>query len=238
MDKKIEELEVYFDKRFKKKKRLNLLISILIIGLSIFALTYMQNIDREGILIFRWMTVDATIFTLILTFFFFIVNIIELLKNTELTKRTIYFTRLSSAVAEALIVIVVLISQLPIFPMHLHLKRIDMFFMHIVIPLMVIISFALNDSPIGKLSKLEKLYGTSYMTFYAVNILYLISEGIIVREKIPYSFLDIKSMSIVQIILTIVLFYTVCYGLSALLSFLNRKLYWLWFKRSYMKKGS
>ena len=231
MNNKLEQFEVYFDKRYKQKKRLNMCLSVVIIGLCLFSLVYMQNNDKEGLLIFRWMTVDATVFTLFSTLFFFVVNIIELMKNTELTRKTIYISRLSCAVAESLIMVTVLVSQLPIFPMHLHILRPDMFCMHLVIPVLVVLSFTLNDSPYGRLNRFDTFRGTSFVTFYAVIILYLISVGVIKREKIPYGFLDIKAMNSFQIIATIIVFYIVSYGLSHILSEMNRKLYWNWFKR-------
>ena len=231
MEKKLDQFETFFNKRYKQKKRLNMHISMLIIGLCIFSLVYMQNTDKEGLLLLRWMTVDATIFTLLSTVFFFVVNIVEIMGNTELTRKTIYISRLSCAVAEVLIVIVVLVSQLPIFPMHLHIVRPDMFCMHLIIPILVVLSFTLNDSPYGKLNAIDTFNGTSFVTFYTVIILTLIGTGVISRDKIPYGFLDIKSMSIIQTIGTILLFYVVSYVLSYILSEMNRKLYWGWFKR-------
>ena len=115
-----------------------------------------------------------------------------------------------------MIFIVVLISQLPVFPMHLHLTRPDMFCMHIAVPILVVASFTMNDSPLGRLSRVETFYGTSYVTFYAVNILSLIGFGVIKREYIPYSFLDIKHMSIPLIITTIAVFYVMGYTLSSI----------------------
>lgn len=227
---KIEEYAVFFDRRYRQKKILNLFIGAVIIAMCVFALAYMANIDKEGLLMLRWMTVDGTLFTLILTLFFFIVNIVELHRKTEMTRRAVYISRLSSAVAESVIIIVVLISQLPIFPMHMHVARPDMFLMHIVIPILVIASFTMNDSPLGKLSRAETFYGTSFVTLYAVNVLALIVTGVIKREYIPYGFLDVKAMSIPAIIGTIVVFYVMGYSLSAGLSKLNRKLYWGWFK--------
>ena len=227
---RLEKLENFFDWRYRAKKILNLFVCAMIIVMRVFALTYMAHIDREGLLMLRWMTVDGTLFTLILTLFCFVINIVELRRNTELTRRAVYFTRLSSAVAESVIIIVVLISQLPVFPMHMHIARPDMFFMHIAIPILVIASFTMNDSPLGRLSRAERFYGTSFVTFYAVIILSLIGSGVIRREYIPYGFLDIKAMSIPVIIATVAAFYVMGYALSAGLSELNRKLYWRWFR--------
>ena len=233
MDDKINKIEKYaefFDRRYRQKKILNLLIGAMIIVMCIFALVYMANLDREGLLMLRWMTVDGTLFTLILTLLFFIVNIVELHNNTEMTRKAVYISRLSSAVAESVIIIVVLISQLPVFPMHMHIARPDMFFMHIAIPILVIASFTMNDSPLGRLSRKETFYGTSFVTFYAVIILSLIGSGVIKREYIPYGFLDFKAMTIPAIIATVVAFYVMGYALSAGLSEMNRKLYWRWFR--------
>ena len=228
---KLEKLEKNFVNRYRKKKVVNLIVGAMIIAMCVFALIRMASIDREGLLMLRWMTVDGTLFTLTLTIFFFVVIIVELKRHTELTRRAVYFTRLSSAVAVSVILIVVLISQLPIFPMHLHLTRPDMFCMHIAVPLLVIASFTMNDSPLGKLSKKETFYGTSFVTFYAVIILSLIGTGVIKREYIPYGFLDIKAMSLPVIIGTIAVFYVMGYALSSGLSKMNRKLYWRWFRQ-------
>ena len=227
---KLEKIEKNFVSRYRKKKLLNLLVGAMIIAMCVFALIRMANIDKEGLYMLRWMTVDGTLFTLILTIFFFVVNIVELEKHTELTRKAVYLARLSSAVAESLIFIVVLISQLPIFPMHMHLTRPDMFCMHIAVPILVIASFTMNDSPLGKLSMMETFCGTSFMTFYAVTIVSLIGTSVIKREYIPYQFLDIQAMSAPTIIVTVAVFYIMAYSLSAGLSKMNRKLYWRWFK--------
>lgn len=227
---KLERFEEHFDTRYREKKILNLFVCAMIIVMCVFALIYMANIDREGLLMLRWMTVDGTLFTLITTLFCFVINIVEINRNTELTRRAVYFTRLSSAVAESVIIIVVLVTQLPFFPEHMHVARPDMFFMHIAIPILVITSFSTNDSPIGKLSRLETFYGTSFVTVYAVTSVILIGTGVIKREYIPYAFLDVRSMQTSAIIVTVAAFYLLAYTLSSRLSKMNRKLYWHWFR--------
>lgn len=227
---KLEMLSIVLEKRYRQKKILNIFICIIIIALSVFSLIYMQNTDKEGILVLRWMTVDGTIFTLILTTFCLIVNHIEIIKRTELTRKAVYMTRLSSAVAESLIMIVVLISQLPIFNEHMHIARPDMFCMHLAIPVLVVVSFTLNDSPYGKLTKIEIFHGTAYITFYSIIIITLILSNVIKEAYIPYSFLNVRHMSLPIIIITVISFYVTAFFLSALLSYMNRKLYWGWYK--------
>ena len=227
---RIEQIEINFKRRYRIKKLVNLLISILIAVSGILSVLFIWNYDREGLLTFRWMTVDGTIFTTAASVFYVVVSILEIARYTELTSLSVYFARLASAVAEGLIVIVVLLSQLPISPEHLHIFRFDMFQMHILIPVLTIMSFILNDSPIGKLSFRQKLQGTWFITLYAAVILTLILTGIIPAEQIPYFFLDVAHMPALAFIGCFVFIYSVAILLSHFLSNWNRKLSWLWFR--------
>lgn len=219
-----------FDARYKGKKILNILISSIIVACGTFSVCFVFNYDKEGLLTLRWLTVDGTIFTTVLTIAFLIINIIELVRRTELTRSLAYFTRLMATVTESLILIVVLLSQLPFFSQHMHLKRIDMFFMHALIPLLAIFSFVTNDSPYGKLKFWQKWLGTTFVTIYAVIIISLIQNGLIEDEMIPYFFLDFDNMRFWMILSGFAFIYGISFGMSSLLSFLNRKLYWLWFR--------
>ena len=118
---RIERIEQRFKRRYRQKKLTNLLISAVIVLLGITSVLYIWNYDRDGVLTFRWMTVDGTIFTTVIAFFYIAVNLLEITRYTELTSRLAYFMRLASAVAESLIMAVVLLSQLPVFPQHMHI---------------------------------------------------------------------------------------------------------------------
>lgn len=231
--KNTEELEKAwrsFEKRYKEKKLLNLAISFIIISTGVFSVNYIWHYDKDGILTFRWMTVDGTVFTVLMTTLYVVVNLIELIKKTEMTRKTAYFAKLSSAVAECIIITVVLLSQLPFSPDHMHITRPDMFCMHILIPVLSVASFVINDSPIGKLRFGELLLGTAFVTCYALVMIPLILTGIITNEQIPYFFLDFRHMAIMYIAGCFLFIYGIGYLWSLALSRLNRKLYWLWFK--------
>ncbi len=115
-------------------------------------------------------------------------------------------------------------------PEHMHIFRFDMFNMHIAIPLLTIVSFLLNDSPVGKIDFLQKLQGTWFVTLYAVVELTLILTGVIPQEMIPYFFLDIRHMPLVSFLMYFVIIYVMAYLFSHLLWKYNKKLSWLWFK--------
>ena len=112
-----------FQKRYHLKKTVNLLISAVIFLLGFSSVIFIWNYDGDGLLTFRWMTVDGTIFTSAIALIYVAVNLIEIRKYTELTSRTVYYMRLASAVAESLILMVVLLSQLPFSPQKLHIFR-------------------------------------------------------------------------------------------------------------------
>ncbi len=228
---RIERIEQRFKHRYRIKKLVNLFISIVIVVSGIISVVYIWNYDRDGLLTFRWMTVDGTIFTTVIAFFYVMVSILEMARYTELTNRSVYFMRLASAVAESLILVVVLLSQLPFSPEHMHIMRFDMFQMHILIPLLTILSFILNDSPIGRLTFRQKLHGTWFITLYAAVILALILTGVIPAEQIPYFFLDIAHMPALTFLGCFVFIYALGYLLSHCLSGWNRKLSWLWFRQ-------
>lgn len=232
MDKidQIERIERSFKRRYERKKLVNLVISAVIVLSGILSVTYIWHHDQEGILTFRWMTVDGTIFTTVIMLFYVVVSVVELARYTELTNWLVYFTRLAAAVAESLILIIVLLSQLSFFPEHMHIFRFDMFQMHILIPVLTVLSFILNDSPIGKLTFRQKLHGTWFVTLYAVVILTLIGTGIIPAEQIPYFFLDVANMPLLTFVGYFVLIYALGWLLSHCLSSWNRKLSWLWFR--------
>ena len=107
-----------FERRYRLKKLVNLCITAVIAVLGITSLLCGLQYDRIPT-IFRWMTVDGTVFTTVGALVFVAVNLRELLPGTEMTRRSVYFLRLSSAAAEAVIFTVVWISQLPFLPAHI-----------------------------------------------------------------------------------------------------------------------
>ena len=227
---RIERIEKRLRQRYYQKKHLNLVISAVIVVLGITSVMFIWNYDQEGLLSFRWLTVDGTVFTVLMALCYIAVNLSEMAHYTELTSTPVYFIRLSSAVAEALIITVVLLSQLPISSEHMHIWRYDMFNMHILIPILTITSFLVNDSPIGKLTFRQRLRGTSFVTAYAIVILALILVGRIPPDKIPYFFLDILNLPALKFIGYFVFLYGVSYLFSVLLSKWNLKASWRWFK--------
>ena len=228
-DRRYDEILLAFDRRYRQKKITNLCISVLIVILGVSSFLYGTRMESIRT-IFRWMTVDGTVFTTLGALVFIAINVIEIWANTEMTYRLVYYIRLSCAVAESVIFIVVLFSQLPFFQEHLPLfDRYDSFVMHVLIPVLGITSFLTNDSPIGKLSAMERWHGTWYVTFYAVIILTLIASEALPTEMIPYFFLDFRHYAWATVI-AFIFIYGCAYWMGWRLSEWNRKLSWLWFK--------
>ena len=124
-----------------------------------------------------------------------------------------------------------LFSQLPFFPGHLPIfDRYDSFVMHVLIPLLGIGSFLINDSPIGRLTPKQRWQGTWFVSYYAVNILILIGTGLLPAELIPYPFLNYRENGWGVFFAAFVFVYGCGYLMGWALSEWNRKLSWLWFK--------
>ena len=233
---RIESIEIGFKRRFKIKKLVNLLVCAVIAVLGVTSFVYILNYDGDGFLTFRWMTVDGTVFSTAIAIIYCVASILEMAKYTEITFDFVYYLRLASAVAEGLIIAVVLLSQLPFSPQHMHILRYDMFNMHIVIPILTVASFVFNDSPAGKLKAGKILHGMWFVALYAVTVVALIVSGTIPEDMVPYAFVDVLNMPAFAIILSAVFIF----GLGFLLSFvfyrLNKKFSWIWFKKIASKK--
>ena len=211
------------------KKWANIVVSILIVILGVSSFLYGLRLE-PSVTIFRYLTVDGTIFTTAGAFLAIITNIIEIKYNTEETHHFVYYIRFSAAVAEITIFTVVMFSQLPIFPEHIPvIDRYDSFVMHVLVPILGFYSFVINDSPIGKLTRAERWQGTLFITFYAIIIFSLIWSGTLPTELIPYYFLDVAHNSLWITIFAFVFIYGAAYLISWGISECNRRLSWMWF---------
>ncbi len=226
----LDVFEALYRKRYQMKKKVNIIVSAIVFILGVASVIYIFVHDRDGILTFRWMTVNGTVFTTCGAAVFIVVNLVEIFGHTEMSAVPVYYIRLSCAVAEGLILFVVLMSQLPFFAEHMHIFRFDMFNMHILLPVLTIASFVLNDTPIGKLRGKSLIGGMWFLILYTVFIVLLICGKVISGDMIPYFFLDFYNMSLLLIITSFVIIYGLAYLLSFAISECNRKLSWMWFK--------
>lgn len=232
-----DDIQAAFDRQYRKKKRANLIISTLIAVLDVTAFCYGLTLEPMPT-IFRWLTVDGCLFTTISAIACIVVNLVEMLRNTELTRRSVYYLRLSSAVAESVIFVVVLFSQLPFFPEHLpFFDRYDSLVMHVLVPLLGVESFLINDPPIGRLKPAQRWQGTWFVSYYAINILTLIGTGLLPPELIPYPFLNYRDNGWGLFLSAFVFVYGVGYLTAWGISEGNRKLSWLWFRDVARGKG-
>ena len=90
----------------------------------------------------------------------------------------------------------------------------DSFNMHVVIPLLTVISFLLHPSPAEKTGALLHLSCAWLITIYSAVIMTLIVFGLIPESLIPYSFLDVHSMPVWYIITFGLFIYSFVYVLS------------------------
>ena len=224
-------------KRNAQKKGLNILCCLLITFLGVTATIYKVRYEGGFLTCFREMTVCATVLTSITSAALVILNLYEMKIGSEETFTTLYYWRLSSAVTEMIVLLIVLIGYLPFFSDHPVIARYDMLNMHVIIPLMTIGSFVFNDSPIGEISPLKRLKGLYIIITYTVFILTLILTYIIPEEKIPYSFLNIRHQPVWFVLLAFAVIYGGGYLLSWLFYRLNLKLSWVWYRNVARKIG-
>ena len=229
--KQLDEYQRKFKNRFFVKKDCTIISSIIIVFCGVSSVMYSALVFHNNIFDrMRYMTFDGTMFTTLVSFLFIVISTFEKIYDTEVTNRFIYFMRLSSATTEFVIFIVVMIGLLPFLPDKPDIVTYPGALMHLVIPLTSILCFLFNDAPIGKLKVYEPLFGTTYITIYAVVITILFATGILPSSKAPYSFLDFKNRPFWFSLLCLIVIYTIGYLISKAFIRLNSKLSWQWFK--------
>ena len=226
----LDRVEKALNRSLLRKNSVNICVSALIVILGVSSFLYGLTLE-PSVTIFRFLTVDGTLFTTVGALCCIVINLVEILRMEDVSSTAAFYIRFSMAVAESVIFIVVAFSQLPFFDQHLPVfDRYDSFVMHAVIPVLGVGSFLFNDSPIGRLSHWERMAGASYVTVYAVIIVTLISTERLPSELIPYFFLDYRNNGFGVFALAFVFVYGVAYLMGWGLSEWNMKCSWVWFR--------
>ena len=226
----LDEFQARFDRRYIIKKRINAVLCLFIALCGTSSVLYSVFVNGKNLIDrLRYMTFNATIFTTLICLVFAIACLVEAAEGTEITRRWIYFLRLSSAATEVVVFAVVMFGLTPLVEDLPDVTSYTGVMMHLVVPFATVVSFVFNDAPIGRLRPLEPLHGTWFITCYAVVMLFLFGTGILPSSAAPYTFLDFEHSSLRFILLCALGVYFVGYVISWLLSELNRKLSWIWF---------
>lgn len=210
------EEKTYYRRRFKYKKQLNILIciTIAVLGLCSYLISVVEDMDWDFLSDFRFMTINGTLFTTVVSAVTVALSIYELAKGKDIDTKKLYYIRLSSVVTECIIAIVILMSLFPFVPDSPDILKFDSFNMHVIIPIMTIISFLITEPPNEKIKPIMRLNGASVITIYAIVIITLIIWGVIPSDKIPYSFLEVNTRPFWYILLAGVIVYSCAYFLS------------------------
>lgn len=228
----LELLENKFIRRFRLKKQLNVVICFIIAVLGITSFIYKARYEGGVLTCFREMTVCGTVFSSVIALLYVLLSLHELRSGREINAKPLYYLRLSSATAEFIILIIVLIGYLPFVPARPVINRYDMINMHVLVPVLTLLSFLFNDSPQGKLSPVQLLGGLCFLLLYSVGEITCILLNIIPENKIPYFFLNVRNQPLWFTLIAVLVVYGLGYLLSWMFSALNRKCSWLWYRVS------
>lgn len=222
------EYKVY---RFKYKKQLNILISltISILGFCSFFISVIRDMNWDFLSDFRFMTINGTVFTSIISLITAVISLAEIIKGEDIKLEKFYFLRLTSVVTESIIAIVILMSLFPFIPDKPNILKYDSFNMHVIIPLLTIVSFLIAEPPSDKIKPIMRFNGSALITIYSVIIVSLILWGVIPQSEIPYSFLEVNTRPLWYILLAGVIIYAGAYFLSWGYIELNKKISKSWY---------
>ena len=134
-------IQARLGKRNAQKKTINILVCLAIVFLGITATIYKVRYEGGFWTCFHEMTVCATVLTTITSAALVMLNLYEMKIGSEQTSTALYYWRLSSAVTEMIVLLIVLIGFLPFFSDHPVIGRYDMINMHVIILLLTVGSF-------------------------------------------------------------------------------------------------
>ena len=222
------EYKVY---RFKYKKQLNILISLTIsvLGFCSFLISVVEDMNWDFLSDFRFMTINGTVFTSIISLITAVISLAEIIKGEDIKLEKFYFLRLTSVVTESIIAIVILMSLFPFIPDKPNILKYDSFNMHVIIPILTIVSFLIAEPPSEKIKPIMRFNGSALITIYSVIIVSLILWGVIPQSEIPYSFLEVNTRPLWYILLAGVIIYAGAYFLSWGYIELNKKISKSWY---------
>ena len=222
------EYKVY---RFKYKKQLNILISLTIsvLGFCSFFISVIRDMNWDFLSDFRFMTINGTVFTSIISLITAVISLAEIIKGEDIKLEKFYFLRFTSVVTESIIAIVILMSLFPFIPDKPNILKYDSFNMHVIIPILTIVSFLIAEPPSEKIKPIMRFNGSALITIYSVIIVSLILWGVIPQKDIPYSFLEVNTRPLWYILLAGVIIYAGAYFLSWGYIELNKKISKSWY---------
>ena len=178
---------------------------------------------------FRFMTINGTVFTSIISLITAVISLAEIIKGEDIKLEKFYFLRLTSVVTESIIAIVILMSLFPFIPDKPNILKYDSFNMHVIIPILTIVSFLIAEPPSDKIKPIMRFNGSALITIYSVIIVSLILWGVIPQSEIPYSFLEVNTRPLWYILLAGVIIYAGAYFLSWGYIELNKKISKSWY---------
>ena len=129
-----EQIDREMTRRFRREKIVGMIICSMVFILGLTSLIYKTRYEGGILTCFREMTVDGTVFTSLTSFAMIWLYRSELKNDAPHTSDFLYFWRLSSGVAELMILFIVMLGYTPLSLDKPKLLRYDMINMHLIIP--------------------------------------------------------------------------------------------------------
>lgn len=193
-------------------------VMILILGSTSLVVSALSKENESFLLSFRYMTFNGTVFSTLVSAIVLLLCVKESRTGRAFWQKRMYFFRLSSAVTEIIIAVVIALSFLPSVPDSPNLLSYDSFNMHVIIPVLSVLSFLLHPTAAGNTRMLTHLTCAWLITLYSAVIITLIAFDMLPQKLIPYSFLDIHTMPIWYIAAFGTFIFSFAYVLSFILT--------------------
>lgn len=207
---------------------INLVIAILgsIAIITQFFVTETYNaVDTGGINIFRFFTNDGNIICILVSYISLFFLLRKLFNKDKPLPKFIYPLKLISAVTGAIIFLVVFLILGPLMGgLQMMISGFRMSVLHVVNPILCVLSFLVLEENENKKSKRHALIGASAVYVYGFISILLVLFRVWENQNIPYPFLRVYDNPLWQTILYFTVILGGAYGLSLLFQKLQLKL--------------
>ena len=163
-------------------------LAISAIIIQYFSVGEMYTGIRQGNLgMLRMFTNDGNIFSAVAAVICGTYCIYCAIKNKEMNSRVVYSLRLMAAVSEVIIFFIVVAVLMPM-GMTFLLTGYSMLVLHVIVPLITVVTFLTLDKRSSGTGKTGYLYGGTPVLVYGVIVLILCISKVWTGDMIPYPF--------------------------------------------------
>jgi hypothetical protein len=209
---------------------LSLLSNLLLVGLGSAALIRMFFFSDNGVGALRFFTNDGNVFAVLASVAMAATEVRVCFGKAKSIPLAVHLAKAAAAVTEAIIFLVVMVLLVPLSGFGL-LSGFDLLVLHVIDPLLCVLSFLAWERSERKLSVATASFGALPVVVYGAAAVFFVLTGFWEDEEIPYPFLRVYDNPVWQSLLYFAGILGAAWALSIVFEKINGSLSWRFSRR-------